>query len=91
VKQGERLGAKIEEGDRTWEVTFDTTGKPGGHINIAEPGRVVMDDELVTRVEDNYDRWKTDPRYNDWMTNEFMRAVIFPYGKKPETRNQKPD
>ena len=26
---------------------------------------------------------KADPRYKEWMTNEYMRAVIFPYGKKP--------
>jgi len=41
-------------------------------------------EDLVTRIEDNYDRWKDDPRYPEWQTNEYMRAVIFPYGRKPQ-------
>lgn len=42
--------------------------------------RVLIDEGLVTRVEDDYDRWRADPRYSEWMNNEYMRAVVFPYG-----------
>ena len=78
VKQPGRSGAKITLGEKSWEVTFNTQGPTGGRLVL--DGRA---EDLVTKIEDNYDRWKADPRYNDWMTNEFMRTVIFPYGKKP--------
>jgi len=78
VKQADRTGAKITLGGKSWEVTFNTAGETGGRIVLG--GRA---EDLVTKVEDNYDRWKADPRYNEWMTNEYMRTVIFPYGKKP--------
>ena len=84
MKQGERLGAKIAGGDAAAEFLFNTTGKPGGHVRIIRNGRVLLNEELVTQVEDHYGRWKADPRYAEWMTNEYMRAVIFPYGEKPE-------
>ena len=83
VRRGNRTGTTIQFGTKSYEVTFDTRGPTGGHIRMADADKVLSDEEFVTQVEDNYDRWKTDPRYKEWMTNEYMRAVIFPYGKRP--------
>ena len=83
VKVAGRTGAKIVLAGKSCEVTFNTQGPTGGHITIAG-GAKPLDEDLVTRIEDHYDRWKADPRYQDWMTNEYMRTVIFPYGKKPD-------
>ena len=84
VKTRGRTGAKIVLGRHTYEVTFSTAGRTGGHVRLSDAGKVVVDEALVMKIEDNYDRWKADPRYDEWMTNEYMRTVIFPYGKKPE-------
>lgn len=78
-----REGAKITLGSKTFEIAFNTQGPVGGHLNLTDNGKGVLDEDLVTAIEDHYDRWKSDPRYREWMTNEFMRIVIFPYGKKP--------
>jgi hypothetical protein len=76
------LGARVKADGRTFEVTFSTAGATGGHLKIVEGDKTLVDEALVTKIDDNYDRWKDDPRYQDWMTNEFMRTVIFPYGRK---------
>lgn len=78
LKVAGRTGAKILVGGKSYEVTFNSAGETGGHIRLSDAGKVIADEALVTRIEDNYDRWKDDPRYADWMTNEFMRTVIFP-------------
>jgi len=93
VKAGGRAGAKIVLGPKAYEVTFSTAGPTGGKIRMTDGGKAVVDEALVTKVEDNYDRWNADPRYKEWMTNEYMRTVIFPYGKRPEgagTRTPRP-
>ena len=78
-----RAGAKITLGAKTFEISFNTQGPVGGHVTLTDAGKPGLDEDLVTAIEDNYDRWKSDPRYRDWITNEFMRIVIFPYGRKP--------
>jgi len=78
----ERVGAKIILDGRSYEILFSTQGDTGGHIRFAG-GKSLIDEEFVTRVEDHYDRWSADPRYEQWMTNDYMRTVIFPYGKRP--------
>ncbi len=45
-------------------------------IRIAVAGKIVVDQDLVDRVTDNYAGWKEDPRYHEWMTNPQMRIVI---------------
>jgi len=79
LKEPGRTGVKIRLGAKEAEVTFNTAGETGGRLVLAGRG-----EDLVTRIEDNYDRWKDDPRYPEWQTNEYMRAVIFPYGRKPQ-------
>ncbi|MGB2821994.1 MAG: heparinase II/III family protein [Phycisphaerae bacterium] len=75
-------GAKMALAGKTYEVTFNTAGETSGHIMLSA-GAKRIDENLVGNIEDNYDRWKADPRYKEWQTSEFMRTVIFPYGKKP--------
>jgi hypothetical protein len=84
VKAAGGAGAKIVLGQKTYEVIFSAAGPTGGRIRMTDGGKVLADEALVTKIEDNYDRWKDDPRYEEWMTNEYMRTVVFPYGKKPE-------
>ena len=83
INASEFVGAKIVIDGQSFEVMFHTRGATGGHIRIAD-GKSNVDEDLVTRIEDNYDRWKDDPRYEEWMTNDYMRTVVFPYGKRPE-------
>lgn len=78
-----RTGAKIVLGRESYEVTFNTAGRTGGHIRLSHAGEVIVDEALVTKIEDHYDGWKADPRYAEWMTNEYMRTVVFPYGRRP--------
>ena len=87
VEAAGRKGAKIALDGKSYEVTFNTNRPTGGYIRMNDAGKVITDEALVTRIEDHYDCWKADPRYNDWMTNEYMRTVIFPYGEKPSMLN----
>ncbi len=75
VTGSSRAGVKIGAGARIREVMFNTVGATGGSLAVGTDT-----EQLVTRIEDNYDRWKSDPRYKQWMNNEFMRTVIFPGG-----------
>ncbi len=81
VTTSTRTGAKILHDDESIEIVFNTKGDTGGHVTVSRGDQTTVKEELVTRVEDHYDRWKVDPRYENWMTNPFMRTVIFPYGK----------
>ena len=90
IRAGGGAGAKIVLGPKTCEVTFSAAGPTGGKIKVTEGGRAVTDEALVTKIEDNYDRWRDDPRYEEWMTNEYMRTVIFPYGKRPGGAGARP-
>jgi hypothetical protein len=81
LTKSEFVGAKIVLDGQSFEVMFYAQGDTGGHIRIAD-GKSLINEDLVTRIEDNYDRWKDDPRYDEWMTNDYMRTVIYPYGKR---------
>ncbi len=72
----DQVGVRVQWKGRRAEVLFNRSGPTGG--TLTWNGRT---EPLTTRVEDNYDRWKSDPRYQEWMTNPFMRVVIFPYGR----------
>lgn len=87
VTRTARTGAKVTLDGTFYELLFDTTGSTGGHIRVLDGTSPVIDEEFVTSVEDHYNHWKPDSRYSDWMTNEFMRTVIFPYGRRPEQTN----
>jgi hypothetical protein len=84
VKRIERpgqTGAKVTVGKKDYEVTFATAGPTGGHIRVSEPGRIVLDRPLAAGVEDNYQKWSDDPRYETWMTRPEYRNFIGP--RKP--------
>ena len=78
VTEPDRSGARLTIDGKAYEVVFRTTGATGGHITASAGAQVVLDEPLVSSIEDNYGRWKDDPRYQAWMTNEFMHSVIFP-------------
>ena len=58
------------------EVSFATHGDLGGHLKLVRGGHVICDRPLATRVEDDYGKWSTDSRFQAWMTDPHMRAVI---------------
>jgi hypothetical protein len=57
-------------------ATFATTGDVSGHLRLARHGEVICDRPLAKGVEDNDAQWTSDPRFNAWRTNEYMRAAI---------------
>jgi len=63
-----QMGAKVTIGTSDYEVTFATAGPTGGHIRVSQGGRTTLDRPLATDVEDNYEKWSEDPRYETWMT-----------------------
>ncbi len=51
LQQGERVGVSFDDGDRSLEVLFDSTGEVGGHVRIEEGGQVLVDQELAVTVQ----------------------------------------
>ncbi|HID77643.1 MAG TPA: hypothetical protein EYP56_16815 [Planctomycetaceae bacterium] len=72
-----RAGVRIRSGDRETEVLFNTVGQTGGTLVLNGHA-----ENLATRIEDHYDRWSDDPRYQQWISSQFMGPVVFPYGRK---------
>ncbi len=58
------------------EATFAPTGPVGGRIKLTRGGKVIADRPLAEGVEDDYRKWASDPRHREWMTSDFLRAVI---------------
>lgn len=50
VRKGMRVGVRVTDRGRTWEVLFDTDGPAGGHITIWEGAKTVADRELSRTV-----------------------------------------
>ena len=69
-------GAKFRADGMDVELTFATTGPIAGHVKLSRDGKVIHDRSLASAIEDDYQKWKTDPRFVSWMTNPNMRAVI---------------
>jgi len=76
IERGGQVGAKVSVGTTEYEVTFATAGPTRGHIRIARAGKVLLDRPLATDVEDNYQKWSDDPRYDTWMTRPEYRNFI---------------
>ena len=74
-RQGQ-LGAKLSVGDMAYEVAFTTAGPLGGHIRIMQLDQVRVDRPLAARVENDYRKWSSDPRYKTWMTRPEFRNFI---------------
>lgn len=51
VEDGGRSGVSFEHGGRSYEVLFDRSGAPGGHVTITEGSDVLVDQELTNSVQ----------------------------------------
>jgi len=76
IDKGGQVGAKFTADGTEVEVTFDRAGEVAGHLRITKAGKVICDRKLAAKVEDNYRRWSSDPRFEDWTSSPFMRPVI---------------
>ena len=47
-------------------------GEVGGRLRTGEGSWR----EFPTKVEDDYHRWESDPRFREWMINDLYRPVI---------------
>ncbi len=70
------VGARFTADGMTVEVTFAKTGDLGAHLRLSKGNTVIVNRALANTVEDVYAKWKSDPRFRNWMTNDAMKAVI---------------
>jgi hypothetical protein len=75
VKNG-RVGVSFRTDGSDVAVTFAPTGDVAGHIKITRDGKEICNRALAAGVEDNYQKWSGDPRFQDWMTSPYMRSLI---------------
>jgi hypothetical protein len=76
IEREGQIGAKVTVGTMDYEVTFTTDGPSGGHIRVTHAGKVTLDRPLAAAVEDNYQKWSEDPRFDEWMTRPEYRNFI---------------
>ena len=76
IEKDGQVGAKFTADGSEVEVTFAQAGAVAGHIKITKDGKVICDRPLASKIEDNYQKWNSDKRFNEWMTNPYMRSVI---------------
>jgi len=76
IEQEGRIGAKVKLGTTAYEVTFTMAGQTGGHIRVAQADKVVLDRALAAEVEDDYEKWSEDPRYEAWMNRPQYRNFV---------------
>ena len=76
IEKDGQVGAKFTVDGSEVEVTFAKAGEVAGHIKITKGGKVICDRSLATKIEDNYQKWSSDPRFKDWMTNPYLRSAI---------------
>jgi len=69
-------GAKFSVDGLDVTATFAATGEVSAHLRLARHGEVICDRPLAKGVEDDYAKWTSDPRFNAWRTNHYMRAAI---------------
>ncbi len=73
VERPGQMGAVVRLGTTEYEVMFATDGPTGGHIRVMQAGQRTLDRPLASGVEDNYQKWAEDPRYEIWMTRPEYR------------------
>ena len=66
IERGGRIGVRIAPGTRRVELTFARGGAVSGRIRITDGDQVLIDRELVDYVNDTYEGWSEDPRYESW-------------------------
>ncbi len=67
-----KIVANLIIGEKQWWVELNTADTVGARLRTGEGSWL----ELPTKVEDNYHRWESDPRYKEWMINNLYRPVI---------------
>jgi hypothetical protein len=87
IERDGQIGARVTLGTTTYEVTFATTGPTRGHIRVAKADNVVLDRALAAEVEDNYEKWAEDSRYEAWMTRPEYRNFIDGHQKQIRTHS----
>ncbi len=65
-------GVRLTVDGRNYEVRFASQGPPRGTIRFGNQPPLPLSES----VEDNYRRWRSDPRYRHWTTNPCLRAAI---------------
>jgi hypothetical protein len=76
VRNGDSVGAEVQTTDTVCTVLFRSAGPVTGHVTIRRGGRVVADSGLATDVHDDYDQWRSDPRYEAWANDPHYRAAL---------------
>ena len=76
IEEASQAGARFAVNGVEVKVTFATTGDVGGHITLLQNGKSIDDRPLANGVEDSYQKWSSDPRFQARMTNPYMRAGI---------------
>ena len=76
IERPGQTGARVTIGAKNYEVTFATAGPTGGHIRVLQAGTILLDRPLAADIEDNYQKWSDDPRYETWMTRPEYRNFI---------------
>jgi len=59
-----------------YKATFEKKGAPAGTVTVSERGKVLAEADLTAEVRDTYAKWKDDPRFKAWMTDERFRYLI---------------
>ena len=74
-KQGQARARFSAEGNDV-EVAFATAGEVAGHLRLSGGGKVLWNRQLANAIEDDYQKWRSDPRFDAWTTNPYMRAAV---------------
>jgi hypothetical protein len=76
IERAGQVGAKFTAEGLDVEVVFATTGDLACRTKLTTKGQIICDRPLANTIEDNYQKWRNDPRFDAWMANPHMRAVV---------------
>jgi heparin/heparan-sulfate lyase len=77
IEGSDMVGARIRTGIDTVTVTFGVTGPVRGHITLQGDGDA-LDMDLAKDAIDDYEAWRTDPRYARWKKDPYLQAALTP-------------
>lgn len=76
VERDGMVGVRFTADGVSVEVLFARRGPVSARMTLSKGGRTLVDRPLASKVEDVYAKWESDPRFTEWMTNDFMRPLI---------------
>jgi len=76
IRTAKGVGAALSVDGTDYEILFAPAGPIGARIKIRRGGRTLVDRPLASEIQDNYAKWRTDPRFSEWTSNPFMKNVI---------------